>query len=899
MTSGPCPFDRCGYKPYKNVQSHIQRAHPNEPLPDRIFTESVGTRQLGSRKRPPQSDNSEEPSQSEEIRETQKNSLREEKSFESPKDYGEFIVEDLHKFNALEKAIIRFTLDNELSHIQYERLVCILERARRSEEVISCRTWETVRERAKETVKKQNLDFKEYAIDVNTVKDFPENKQLLFQSSIGKQPTLYYRDIFDVSESIFSDPSFQNHIVLTPSKLYRGDERVYTEIHTGDWWNNAQEEIGKDKVVLSIMLSSDQTVIWENQRYKAWPVYIKLGNVPMSIRNKYSSRSARTLAYLPIIESKAYGKSDWFRIAKKAIFHHAMSVILEPFTKKNEFLMRGPMNLLYNCVPFLAAYTADYPEQCLLATTRQGDSTKCPCPRCTITKDLLHDPSSKHPCAKPRTNKDSKELYWEVKGAPNKSKAEDICKEHSIHPVYNAFWDLPRFDIHSALLADDLHQLGDVLGDHLMSFIEELIVNEHGNEALDTVTARARNLPRYRGLRHFENGILPSCLKNATYHELVDCMKCLLPCVYDLIPSQAAMCFRYFIDFWFLAAAKEHDETSLTFMEETLENYVQSSSIFIPLSPTGLNFPKQHALSKYVGDIREKGIICNYSTTQTENQHKFDAKKPAKRTNRQRSTFTGQAVEFISVRDALLVMTSSTKPFSDTSKFSNRITEHKFMSPDNGETTIDSLSENNLYKDLESIIEGYIDDVKLNRLGRKKRYNMPRVEVKKVKVFKELRVYDYDDEGDCYEDIIRANLNYRQSVRMDFVLYRIEDDNDAPIRVGQALMFFKMDYGEEELDLALIQDYPFKAVRHPTGSPVLQSPHSRYKGNRNVIDADRIERAAYVVPDYRTETSSPGQYEQYLLVQDIDQDCWRRFATNLPKKRGRPPKDTANRNDRQ
>ncbi|KAI8142089.1 hypothetical protein BJV82DRAFT_670197 [Fennellomyces sp. T-0311] len=245
-------------------------------------------------------------------------------------------------------------------------------------------------------------------------------------------------------------------------------------------------------------------------------------------------------------------------------------------------------------------------------------------------------------------------------------------------------------------------------------------------------------------------------------------------------------------------------------MEETLENYVQSSSIFIPLSPTGLNFPKQHALSKYVGDIREKGIICNYSTTQTENQHKFDAKKPAKRTNRQRSTFTGQ-----------------------------------------------------------------------------------------VKVFKELRVYDYDDEGDCYEDIIRANLNYRQSVRMDFVLYRIEDDNDAPIRVGQALMFFKMDYGEEELDLALIQDYPFKAVRHPTGSPVLQSPHSRYKGNRNVIDADRIERAAYVVPDYRTETSSPGQYEQYLLVQDIDQDCWRRFATNLPKKRGRPPKDTANRNDRQ
>ena len=44
-----------------------------------------------------------------------------------------------------------------------------------------------------------------------------------------------------------------------------------------------------------------------------------------------------------------------------------------------------------------------------------------------------------------------------------------------------------------------------------------------------------------------------------------------------------------------------------------------------------MNFPKNHMLSKYCENIRQKGVIHKYSTTQIENQHTFDTKKPARK----------------------------------------------------------------------------------------------------------------------------------------------------------------------------------------------------------------------------------------------------------------------------
>lgn len=49
--------------------------------------------------------------------------------------------------------------------------------------------------------------------------------------------------------------------------------------------------------------------------------------------------------------------------------------------------------------------------------------------------------------------------------------------------------------------------------------------------------------------------------------------------IHDLIPLQMALTFRYFIDFFQQATAKEHTEDSLAAMSRSLKNYYKYSAI--------------------------------------------------------------------------------------------------------------------------------------------------------------------------------------------------------------------------------------------------------------------------------------------------------------------------------
>ncbi|KAG0170169.1 hypothetical protein DFQ30_002802, partial [Apophysomyces sp. BC1015] len=93
-------------------------------------------------------------------------------------------------------------------------------------------------------------------------------------------------------------------------------------------------------------------------------------DTPVYLRNKELSDASCLLAYLPVIESSDWGAASLFRLAKQAIFHHCISLILEPFRKYpndsqttlKSFELRGPYNNVYECIPVLACYTADLPE---------------------------------------------------------------------------------------------------------------------------------------------------------------------------------------------------------------------------------------------------------------------------------------------------------------------------------------------------------------------------------------------------------------------------------------------------------------------------------------------------------------------------------------------------------
>ena len=138
-------------------------------------------------------------------------------------------------------------------------------------------------------------------------------------------------------------------------------------------------QISNGSTVLGLMLASDKTVISGNFREKAWSLYMKLGNVifstfncclhviiantPAEYRDKNTLHGNRLLAYFPIIESKMHGKTEWFRNVKRVIFHYCLKRIFAPFQDQHSYVMRGPGKNVYNCIPALASYSADMPEQ--------------------------------------------------------------------------------------------------------------------------------------------------------------------------------------------------------------------------------------------------------------------------------------------------------------------------------------------------------------------------------------------------------------------------------------------------------------------------------------------------------------------------------------------------------
>ena len=55
----------------------------------------------------------------------------------------------------------------------------------------------------------------------------------------GETLELYSRDVLSCIRSIFGDPAFARDLIIVPERHYADrerTERMYSEMHTGDWW---------------------------------------------------------------------------------------------------------------------------------------------------------------------------------------------------------------------------------------------------------------------------------------------------------------------------------------------------------------------------------------------------------------------------------------------------------------------------------------------------------------------------------------------------------------------------------------------------------------------------------------------------------------------------------------
>lgn len=123
---------------------------------------------------------------------------------------------------------------------------------------------------------------------------------------------------------------------------------------------------------------------------QAWSVYVTIGNIAKKkVCQQINKRAMLVLAYSPVTKLECLS-GNAHQGALYRLFHYCMSIILKTMADaaKEGLSMVCADNVIRLIFTILAAYIADFPEQCLIACVKENQ-----CPICIITSDNHGNPS--------------------------------------------------------------------------------------------------------------------------------------------------------------------------------------------------------------------------------------------------------------------------------------------------------------------------------------------------------------------------------------------------------------------------------------------------------------------------------------------------------------------------
>ncbi|KIY64659.1 hypothetical protein CYLTODRAFT_358093 [Cylindrobasidium torrendii FP15055 ss-10] len=150
---------------------------------------------------------------------------------------------------------------------------------------------------------------------------------------------------------------------------------------TAEWWWKIQDLLPEGHTLGALIISTDKTQLTQfSGSRQAYPVYLTLGNIPSALRRKPSEQACILLAYLPVEKIARSGLTKNALSSRyQRLFHAAMTELFKPIVEagKNGVEMVSGSGLVTTVHPILAAYVADYPEQCLVTCSKYGSCPKC------------------------------------------------------------------------------------------------------------------------------------------------------------------------------------------------------------------------------------------------------------------------------------------------------------------------------------------------------------------------------------------------------------------------------------------------------------------------------------------------------------------------------------------
>ncbi|SJK96778.1 uncharacterized protein ARMOST_00024 [Armillaria ostoyae] len=322
------------------------------------------------------------------------------------------------------------------------------------------------------------------------------------QDSEGKARTeeleLWYRDPVECIRELLENPIFRDSMKYAPEHIVLDWHRkveVINEMWTASWWWELQQILPPGATICPIILSSDKTQLSQFRGDKsAWPVYLTIGNIAKGTRREASSHATVLIGYLPVGKFDCYSDSAK-QFAHYRVFNHCMNVVLTSVKEA------GKTGITMTCSderklwiwPIVAAYVADYPEQCLVACCKEN--------QCPLYQVGCNERGDNNPCLPRDAGQTLDMIQQHLSGISDTNFTKD-WENSGIWGVPNPFWhDLPFSNIFEAFTPDLLHQLHKgVFKDHLVKWCMNLV----GEDEIDK---RFKAMSGHPGLRHFKTGL--------------------------------------------------------------------------------------------------------------------------------------------------------------------------------------------------------------------------------------------------------------------------------------------------------------------------------------------------------------------------------------------------------
>ncbi|KAF8951861.1 hypothetical protein BDZ97DRAFT_2004777 [Flammula alnicola] len=375
---------------------------------------------------------------------------------------------------------------------------------------------------------------------------------------------------------------------------------------TADWWWETQGFLPDGATIAPVILSSDKTNLSRFSGDKqAWPVYLSIGNIDKATRRQPTARAMVLLGYIPVCKLECFTKARR-SLEGYQLFHECMRKLLEPLIEAGQkgvdiVCADGFIRTAY---PILAAYIADYPEQCLIACCQENT-----CPQCTVKPkergeyrihSVLRDPEKTINIITQNANGDAPREF----------------KEQNLRQV-NPFWrDLPHCNIFKCITPDLLHQLHKGLfNDHIVSWATKSVTGQE-----EEIDERFRCMSLHPTLRHFKKGVSLTSQWTGTEHKNME--KVFLGVLAGATDTRVLQAVRGVLDFTYYAHFETHCDETLAQLDEAWRRFHENKEIFEELGiREHFNISKLHNIKHYLDSIRSLGTADGFNTEGTERLH--------------------------------------------------------------------------------------------------------------------------------------------------------------------------------------------------------------------------------------------------------------------------------------